>query len=49
MEYELRFIIDVVKQRLKSVSVPQGSPRIELWRTPFYDIKVGARLLLVSD
>lgn len=39
MEYELRFIIDVVKQRLKSVSVPQGSPRIELWRTPFYDIK----------
>ncbi|KAG5008018.1 hypothetical protein JHK85_026560 [Glycine max] len=39
VEYELRFIIDVVKQRLKSVSVPQGSPRIELWRTPFYDIK----------
>ncbi|KAL5143474.1 Pheophytinase, chloroplastic [Glycine soja] len=39
VEYELRFIIDVVKQRLKSVSVSQGSPRIELWRTPFYDIK----------
>ncbi|RDY00292.1 Pheophytinase, chloroplastic, partial [Mucuna pruriens] len=39
VEYELRFIIDVVKQRLKSVIVPQGSPRIELWQTPFYDVK----------
>ncbi|XP_047176191.1 uncharacterized protein LOC124843479 isoform X1 [Vigna umbellata] len=39
VEYELRLIIDVVKQRLKSVSVPQGSPRIELWQTPFYEVK----------
>nr|KYP67915.1 hypothetical protein KK1_021530 [Cajanus cajan] len=39
VEYELRFIIDVVRQRLKSVTVSQGTPRIELWQTPFYDVK----------
>lgn len=45
MEYELRLIIDVLKQRLKSVGGPQGSPRIELLQTPFYEVKVGGRLL----
>ncbi|XP_057456991.1 uncharacterized protein LOC130747947 isoform X2 [Lotus japonicus] len=40
VEYELRFLIDVVSQHLKSVSVPEGSPVIELWNTPFYDVKV---------
>ncbi|XP_027354283.1 uncharacterized protein LOC113864592 isoform X1 [Abrus precatorius] len=39
VEYELRVIMDEVKQRLKLVTVPQGTPRIELWRTPFYDVK----------
>lgn len=45
VEYELRLVIDVLKQRLESVNVPQGSPRIELWQTPFYEVKVGGRLL----
>ncbi|XP_061353310.1 uncharacterized protein LOC133298086 isoform X2 [Gastrolobium bilobum] len=40
VEYELRFIMDVVNQHLKSVVVSQGTPRIELWHTPFYDVKV---------
>jgi len=45
VEYELRLIVDALKQRLKSVAVPQGSPGIELWQTPFYEVKVGGRLL----
>ncbi|GAU45669.1 hypothetical protein TSUD_268360 [Trifolium subterraneum] len=39
VEYELLFIMDVVNQRLNSMKVSQGTPKIELWKTPFYDIK----------
>ncbi|KAK7401168.1 hypothetical protein VNO78_12488 [Psophocarpus tetragonolobus] len=39
VDYDLRLVIDVVKERLSSVTVAQGTPRIELWQTPFYDIK----------
>lgn len=46
VEYELRLIMDVVNQSLKSVVVPQGTPRIELWNTPFYDIKVDSSLVV---
>lgn len=42
VEYELRLMVDVVKEQLKSVMVPaEGSLRIEMWQpTLFYDIKV---------
>lgn len=49
VEYELRFIIDLVRQRLKSVTVSQGTPRIELWQTPFYDVKDLQNLPLSYD
>lgn len=47
VEYELRFIMDVVNQSLKSVVVPQGTPKIELWSTPFYDVKVCSSFVIV--
>jgi hypothetical protein len=46
VEYELLFIMDVVNQRLNSMKVSQGTPRIELWKTPFYDIKVGSLIVI---
>lgn len=47
VEYDLCFVMDVVNQRLKSVVVPHGTPpRIELWNTPFYDIKVGSSVVV---
>ncbi|KAI9101397.1 hypothetical protein K1719_023879 [Acacia pycnantha] len=39
VEHELRSTVDVVKEQLKSVMLPEGSLRIEMWQTPFYDIK----------
>ncbi|XP_027186317.1 uncharacterized protein [Cicer arietinum] len=49
VEYELRFIMDVVNQHLKLIEVPQGTPRIELWKTPFYDVKVLQNLAASYD
>jgi hypothetical protein len=46
VEYELLFIMDVVNQRLNSMKVSQGTPRIELWKTPFYDIKVVSLIVI---
>lgn len=40
VEYELCLMMDVVKEKLKSMITPEGSPMIEIWHTPFYDIKV---------
>ncbi|CAK8575378.1 unnamed protein product [Lathyrus sativus] len=40
VEHELLFVMDIVNQHLKSMKVPQDIPRIELWKTPFYDVKV---------
>ncbi|CAI8600421.1 unnamed protein product [Vicia faba] len=40
VEHELLFVMDVVNQHLKSMKVPQDIPRVELWKTPFYDVKV---------
>ncbi|KAI5389306.1 uncharacterized protein LOC127101403 isoform X2 [Lathyrus oleraceus] len=40
VEHELLFVMDVVNKHLKSMKVPQDIPRIELWKTPFYDVKV---------
>ncbi|KAI5389314.1 hypothetical protein KIW84_074818 [Lathyrus oleraceus] len=39
VEHELLFVMDVVNKHLKSMKVPQDIPRIELWKTPFYDVK----------
>ena len=47
VEYELGLIMDVVNQHLKSVVAPEGVPRIELWNTPFYDVKVGSWLIYI--
>ncbi|XP_045832181.1 uncharacterized protein LOC123923534 isoform X1 [Trifolium pratense] len=49
VEYELLFIMDVVNQRLNSMKVSQDTPRIELWKTPFYDIKVLQNLAASYD
>ncbi|KAL5073565.1 hypothetical protein RYX36_012549 [Vicia faba] len=40
VEHELLIVMDVVNQHLKSMKVPQDIPRVELWKTPFYDVKV---------
>ncbi|MED6167300.1 hypothetical protein PIB30_001194 [Stylosanthes scabra] len=40
VEYELCLLLDVVKECMKSVTVREGVPRIELWNTPFYDVNV---------
>ncbi|KAI4323830.1 hypothetical protein L6164_023406 [Bauhinia variegata] len=39
VEYELRLMMDVVKEKLQSLLVPAGSPSVEFWQTPFYDVK----------
>lgn len=49
VEYELCFIMDVVNHRLKSIKVPQGTPRIEMWKTPFYDENVLQNLAASYD
>lgn len=46
VEHELLFVMDVVNKHLKSMKVPQDIPRIELWKTPFYDVKVGSLLVI---
>ncbi|XP_039689791.1 uncharacterized protein [Medicago truncatula] len=49
VEYELCVIMDVVNHRLKSIKVPQGTPRIEMWKTPFYDENVLQNLAASYD
>ncbi|XAR66151.1 (6-4)DNA photolyase [Bertholletia excelsa] len=39
VEYELCRMMDVVKDTLATVSLPEGKPRIVQWNTLFYDIK----------
>jgi len=46
VEYELCFIMDVVNHRLKSTKATQGTPRIEVWKTPLYDENVGSSLVI---
>ncbi|KAL4327676.1 hypothetical protein AHAS_Ahas13G0123900 [Arachis hypogaea] len=40
VEYELYLLLDVMKECMKSVTVRERAPRIELWNTPFYDVNV---------
>ena len=49
VEYEVCLIMDVVNHRLKSIEIPQGTPRIELWKTPFYDVKAGSLLIVFAN
>ncbi|VVA92596.1 unnamed protein product [Arabis nemorensis] len=39
VEYHLCEVLDDVKKKLEGVSVHGESPRIVVWRTPFYDIQ----------
>ena len=40
VEHELRKIIDSMQEALASVPLPERTPEIVMWQTPFYDIKV---------
>ena len=40
MEYELRVMVENVKESLSTLSIKGGNPTIVMWRTPFYDVQV---------
>lgn len=40
VEYDVRVIMDVVRETLEKVYSEERSARLVLWQTPFYDIKV---------
>lgn len=40
VEYHLRQMMAIVDETLAKVSLVDGKPKICLWQTPFYDIKV---------
>lgn len=40
VEYDLRMMMDVVKETLETVYSQEGSARLVLWQTPFFDMKV---------
>ena len=40
VEYDVRVIMDVVKETLETVYSEERSARLVLWQTPFYDLKV---------
>ena len=40
VEYDVRVIMDVVRETLETVYSEERSARLMLWQTPFYDIKV---------
>lgn len=40
MEYELCIMLDTVKESLSTLSFKGGNPKIVMWSTPFYDVKV---------
>lgn len=40
VEYRLRKMMGIVDEALAMVPLVEGKPKICLWRTPFYDIKV---------
>lgn len=39
VEYDLRMMMDVVKETLETVYSQEGSARLVLWQTPFFDMK----------
>ncbi|KAE8022417.1 hypothetical protein FH972_008219 [Carpinus fangiana] len=39
VEYDLRFMMDAVKEALETVYCQEGSVKVALWQTPFFDIK----------
>lgn len=40
VEYDVRVIMNVVRETLETVYSEERSARLVLWQTPFYDIKV---------
>ena len=40
VEYDVRMIMDVVRETLETVYSEERSARLVLWQTPFYDMKV---------
>ena len=40
VEYDLRLMMDAVKEALETVYCQEGSAKVALWQTPFFDIKV---------
>lgn len=40
VEYDVRVIMDVVRETLETVYSEERSARLVLWQTPFYDMKV---------
>ncbi|XP_015878340.3 uncharacterized protein LOC107414695 [Ziziphus jujuba] len=39
VEYDLRKVMDIVKETLETLTFAEESPKIVPWRTPFYDMK----------
>ncbi|KAJ0968529.1 hypothetical protein J5N97_025446 [Dioscorea zingiberensis] len=39
VEYNLRRIVDTVETSLSDISFSRGSPKLIIWKSPFYDIK----------
>lgn len=40
VEYDVRVIMDVVRETLETMYSEERSARLVLWQTPFYDMKV---------
>lgn len=40
VEYNLRQTMDIVEETLLKTPFLDGNPKVVLWQTPFYDIKV---------
>lgn len=40
VEYELRVMVENVKDSVCTLSIKGGNPKIVMWRTPFYDVQV---------
>ncbi|XP_024964843.1 uncharacterized protein LOC112505125 isoform X2 [Cynara cardunculus var. scolymus] len=49
VEYDLRLVMEKVKENLGNVFVEEKSPKLSLWSTPLYDIKNGVDLPLSYD
>ncbi|KAG6415624.1 hypothetical protein SASPL_123037 [Salvia splendens] len=39
VEYELRVMVENVKESVCTLSIKGGNPKIVMWRTPFYDVQ----------
>lgn len=46
MDYNVRRVVDSVHASLLDKSFSWGSPKLNIWKTPFYEIKVVAFVFL---